>query len=110
MEIMHDKKEKKFYCCIDGLECLMNYSEESPNVLNFYHTYVPAKFRDRGIGEQIVTAAAKYALENGLTVIPGCSFAAYFFDKHKEYQNIIPEEYKKGGKSYQPPSCSTDDY
>lgn len=54
-------------------------------------TYTPPEFRGRGIATRLMKEALKYAEENGLKVVPVCSFAVVFFRKYKEYRHLMAE-------------------
>ena len=88
IKIEHDAEGKKFYCLLGSGEAYLDYEKTGPGELNFYHTYVPPEFRNRGIASELLTAAANYARENGYRVYPGCSYALYYFREHKELDGI----------------------
>ena len=52
MDIIHDETNHKFYCIIDGKECLVEYFIDG-SVIDFYHTYVPVSLRGKGIAKKI---------------------------------------------------------
>lgn len=89
MEIRHDPDGKKFFCIIDGLECLAEYEWNSDGVMEIVHTYVPPDLRNRGIAEAILVYAAKYAVSQGIRIVPTCSYAVNFFKKHKEFAKVL---------------------
>ena len=88
-KIVHDEKAQKFYCIVDNLESHMMYDKINDHTLDYYHTYVPTQLRGKKIAGSLLTAAAKYALENNLKVIPSCSYAASFFQRHSEYSSVV---------------------
>jgi len=36
-------------------------------------------------------AAIEYAKKNGFKIVPICSYALYFFEKHREYKDVVSE-------------------
>ncbi|MBC7120298.1 MAG: N-acetyltransferase [Candidatus Methanosuratus sp.] len=54
-------------------------------------TYVPKKFRGKGVGSRLVEAAISHAKENGLRVVPVCPFAAEYFKKHPEHNGMLAQ-------------------
>jgi predicted GNAT family acetyltransferase len=59
------------------------------------HTVVPDAFAGRGVGGQLARAALGYAREQGLEVVPTCSFMAGFIAKHPEWGDIVQADYRK---------------
>ena len=58
----------------------MTYSNAG-NKMIIDHTEVSPEFQGRGVGKQMVMAAADYARENGRRIVPLCSFARDIFDR-----------------------------
>ena len=52
-------------------------------------TYTPKEYRGRGIGTELVKVSMKYARENGLVIVPVCSFAIEYFKRHPENGDIL---------------------
>jgi predicted GNAT family acetyltransferase len=89
MEVIHDKKQQKFYTLHEGKESYTLYRSADSSIMNFYRTYVPPEQRNRGLASKVVRAALQYAEENNLRVTPSCSYVEYFIMKHKEYQKLL---------------------
>lgn len=92
LEIIHDKLEKKFYYKIGNTESLVEYDlvGESKNIMEIFHTFVPAELRGRGIAKEIYLEIIKYLDENNLKVRPTCSYALKIFSEEK-YQKYLEE-------------------
>jgi hypothetical protein len=88
MEVIHDSVKEKFYLVVDGLESHLEYVKID-NVLNLNHTYVPHELRGKGIAGELVKAALTYAKENNYKIIPSCSYAAVYFQRHPEYGSLL---------------------
>lgn len=88
MEIIHDVEKQKFYVIVDDIESHLEYAKKD-NVLILNHTYVPNVLRGKGIAGKIVKAALTYAQDNNLKIIPRCSYAADYMQRHKEYENLL---------------------
>ncbi|WP_223067284.1 GNAT family N-acetyltransferase [Paenibacillus caui] len=52
------------------------------------HTFVSEELRGQKVGEQLVRKAVHYARENGLKIVPACSYALALFRRHKEYADV----------------------
>lgn len=77
----------------DGnLAFLEFYREGNKVFLN--HTEVPGAMRSQGVAAHLVESTLKYARENGLTIVPSCSYVAYFINNHPEWANVVSEGYQ----------------
>jgi predicted GNAT family acetyltransferase len=59
------------------------------------HTVAPEAFAGRGVGAQLAKAALSYAREQGLEVIPLCSFIAGYITKHPEWHDLVQPAYRE---------------
>lgn len=50
--------------------------------------------RDKGAAGELVKGALQYAKDNGLTVVPSCSYVAHYIDKHPEWASVLSEGYQ----------------
>jgi hypothetical protein len=61
----------------------------SADALYIDSTFVPEEYRGRGLADTLTKAAIEYAKEKGLKIVPVCSYAKLFFERHLEYQNLL---------------------
>jgi len=54
-------------------------------------TFVPEEYRGRGLAETMMKAVAEYAKQPRLEIVPVCSYAKLYFEKHPEYKNLLAE-------------------
>jgi uncharacterized protein len=85
---VHNAAEERFELRIGGELCLLNY-RRSAGKLVIYHTEVPEPFEGRGLAERMTRAAFEFAHSENLQVEPRCSYAAYFMQKHPEYDDLL---------------------
>jgi len=52
-------------------------------------TFTPNEYRGRGLAAELTKAAIEYARENALKIVPNCSYAAGYFEKHPEYRDLL---------------------
>jgi len=52
-------------------------------------TSTPEGYRGRGLAAALTKAAIEYARENGFKIVPNCSYAKSYFEKHPEYRDIL---------------------
>jgi predicted GNAT family acetyltransferase len=58
------------------------------------HTVVPEEFSGKGVASQLAKAALSYAREQGLRVIPTCSFMAGYITKHPEWHDLVHPDHR----------------
>jgi predicted GNAT family acetyltransferase len=85
MDIIHDEKNHKFYCDVDGKECVVEYVIID-GVIDFQHTYVPQDFRGLGMAKKIYDYIADWLTEQesqgiSLKVKTSCSYADKYFNQ-----------------------------
>lgn len=85
--IRHDRAARRFTTIVDGLQGHVDYVEDA-GVMTITHTVVPDAIGGRGIAGRLVQAALEYARGAGLKVLPQCSYAAGYMDKHPEYVDL----------------------
>ena len=73
---------------VDGHRILLQY-RESDGVMTIVHTEVPYALRGRGLAGQLVRAALDHARAAGLKVVPRCSYAAEWLERHPEYGDLV---------------------
>lgn len=86
-DIRHDTGASRFTTTVDGHQGYVEYTE-GDGVLTITHTVVPREIGGRGIAGELVKAAIEHARTSGLKVVPRCSYAAGYFDKHPEYAEL----------------------
>ena len=85
--IQHDRSAGRFTTTVDGLQGYVTYTEDG-GVMTITHTVVPDAIGGRGIAGRLVQAALDHARGAGLEVLPQCSYAAAYMDKHPEYADL----------------------
>lgn len=82
--IQHDRAAHRFRTEVEGAECVLDY-QLAGAVMMITHTGVPARVGGRGIAAALVQAALDAAREQGWQVVPACSYAAMWMERHPEY-------------------------
>ena len=88
-EISHDAERRRFQTRVDGYDCELDY-RISNRVMTITHTGVPAPIGGRGIAAQMTRFALETARTNGWKVVPACSYAAAFMQRHPEFDDLRP--------------------
>jgi uncharacterized protein len=88
IEIGHDPARHRFHAEVDGHACTLGY-EVADGRLAILHTHVPAEAGGRGIAAALVRAAFEHARAVGLRVVPRCSYAAAWVERHPGYAALV---------------------
>jgi len=83
-KVKHDEKGCKFDLIVDGKAGGYLSYEICDGCLDIQHTVVNAELRGNGLGEVLITAATDYAGNNGLKIVPTCSYAKKLLDHEKK--------------------------
>ena len=86
--VHHDVDGARFLLQVDGLEAVLEY-ERRDGAMVITHTRVPDAIGGRGIAAALVRAALEHAGAQGLRVVPACSYAAVFMQRHGEYAGLL---------------------
>lgn len=90
LDVRHDEAGRRFVAVIDGHEAYVAYRPADDKTLDFQRTYVPGELRGRGVAGKLVARALDLAREQGLTVVPTCSYVRGFLERHPEYADLTP--------------------
>ncbi|MDC8013021.1 GNAT family N-acetyltransferase [Tahibacter soli] len=85
--IRHEPDARRFVVVVDGHECELVY-RLAGGVMKIVHTGVPSAVGGRGIAGELVRAAYDAARAQGWKVIPACSYAAVWVERHPEYADL----------------------
>ncbi|MEF2073409.1 GNAT family N-acetyltransferase [Consotaella aegiceratis] len=69
-------------------EAEMTYGWRDDRTVVFDHTFVPQTLRGRGIAGALVKAGVDWARQEGLKVVPQCSYVAAEFARKADYREI----------------------
>lgn len=86
-EIRHDRDRERFVVGEGGREAFVEYAREGL-ILAINHTEVPPEMGGRGIAGKLVEAALQYARQEGLKVLPRCSYADAYMRRHAEHGDL----------------------
>lgn len=95
MEITHDKNKNEFYTVVDGFKAHVAYAADECS-LDIKHTIVPKEIGGQGIASALVKTAYDYAVENKLTPVATCAYAATWLKRHPEYKGCESKDYIEG--------------
>lgn len=85
--IQHDAKAQRFNAVVDDVTGHVEY-ELAGDVMTVTHTIVPSAIGGRGIAGALVKAALDHARSEGWKVVPQCSYAETWMQKHPDYADL----------------------
>jgi uncharacterized protein len=87
-EVKHNEASKRFESRVDGLVCRCDYRMHG-NTMMLVHTEVPPQLEGRGIASVLVRAAFEHARQNGMDVLPVCSYVRTWVERHPEFSSLL---------------------
>ncbi len=86
--VQNDRAASRFVLEVDGATAFAIYQREGDRII-FTHTEVPEALAGQGIGGRLIRSALDASREDGLTVVPECSFVRHFIDTHPDYRDLV---------------------
>ena len=87
LEIRHLTQAHRFEATVDGFVCELDYSLRGA-VMTITHTGVPEQVGGRGIAGELVRTALESARREGWRVVPACSYAKLWLERHPAYSDL----------------------
>jgi predicted GNAT family acetyltransferase len=85
------RTEDSFYMFLPGSEkAVVKYRLKGREML-IISTYTPQEHRGKGIAEKLMDEAVKFAKSKKLKIMPVCSYAVHYFEKHPELKNLLAQ-------------------
>ena len=87
LDIRHLPAAHRFEATVDGFVCELDYSLHG-SVMTITHTGVPTEVGGRGIAGELVRTALETARGEGWRVVPACSYARVWMDRHPVFSDL----------------------
>ena len=87
-EVRHNEASHRFEATVDGLLCRCDYRMHGDTMM-LVHTEVPPQLEGRGIASHLVLAAFEHAKASNLDVLPVCSYARSWAERHPEVTSLL---------------------
>jgi len=88
-----NEEENQFELHTKGGTAFLEFIREGEKIY-LTHTETPEALRGKGIAADLVKQSLQCAKDNGLTVVPSCSFVAHYVNNHPEWNVIVSEGYQ----------------
>lgn len=87
-KVRDNRAEQEFEMDVGGHRAVAAYQRENGRIV-FTHTVVPPEIEGRGVASKLIRAGLDSARDQGLRVVPQCTFVAAFIRKHPEYRDLL---------------------
>lgn len=91
LKVENNEAERRFEVTSGGVLAVLQY-ERTGESLALTHTEVAPELEGRGLAGKLARAALEHAREQGLKVVPACSFVAAYIRRHPEYEPLVAGE------------------
>lgn len=88
IEIRHNVAARRFEATVEKLLCRCDYRMHGSTMM-LVHTEVPPQHEGKGLASMLVRAAFNHAQENGMDVLPVCSYVAAWARRHPEVEPLL---------------------
>lgn len=87
-EVQDNAAAQRFELAVEGETAFVDYLRRD-GVVTMLHAEVPAALSGRGAGSRLVRGALDLVRADGETVVPRCSFVAWFVENNPAYQDLL---------------------
>ncbi|HJZ34956.1 MAG TPA: GNAT family N-acetyltransferase [Solirubrobacterales bacterium] len=92
IEIVDDKEQSRYEARVDGETVAIADYVKQPGIVSFTHTETFAGHKGQGIAGKVIDRALRDAADEGLEVMPFCSFVADYVGAHREFLPLVPAD------------------
>jgi predicted GNAT family acetyltransferase len=90
-EVFQDKDS--FYVLLpDSKKAVLKYRLEKGRIY-ILSTYTSPGYRGKGLASKLMDEAVKFAAKNKLKIVPLCSYAQHYMDRHPELRNTLENDF-----------------
>ncbi|MEO8487145.1 MAG: GNAT family N-acetyltransferase [Betaproteobacteria bacterium] len=72
----------------------VDYDPVGPDAILLKHTEVQPRHEGKGYGSKLVSGVLDDLRERGMSVLPICPYAASYIKRHREYLDVVREDYR----------------
>ena len=85
----------RYELSIDGEVVAFTAYRARPGLIAFIHTEVDEHLQGRGLADRLIRFALEDARARGLAVLPFCPFVKAFIERHREFEELVPDIYRE---------------
>lgn len=95
IEVADAPERERYELSIDGDVVGYTAYRARPGLIAFVHTEVDERLQGRGLADRLIRLALEDARARGLAVLPFCPFVKSFIERHREFEELVPEAYRE---------------
>jgi predicted GNAT family acetyltransferase len=94
IEIAREAEAERYVITVDGEPAGLAQYRDREGLIAFVHTEIDDRFEGQGLGGRLVSFALDDARQRGLQVLPFCPFVNGYIERHREYADLVPAQYR----------------
>jgi predicted GNAT family acetyltransferase len=83
------RTEDSFYIVLPDSEKAVVKYRLKDREMYIISTFTPPEHRGKGIAEKLMDEAVRFAERENLKIVPVCSYAKHYFEKHPELKALL---------------------
>jgi uncharacterized protein len=91
-QVIDNQDQSRYEAQLEGETVAIADYVKQPGIVSFTHTETFAGHKGQGLAGRLVDRALRNAREEGLEVVPFCSFVADYVDGHREFLDLVPAD------------------
>ena len=95
LEVADNPQEHRYEIRADGEVLGLAAYRLRPGLIAFTHTQIDPRLEGHGAGSTLAREALDDARGKGLAVLPFCPFIAGWIERHPEYTELVPDEFRE---------------
>ena len=92
--VADNPEQQRYEITVDGQVAGWSLYRRRPGLIAFVHTEIEPRFEGRGLGGRLISAALDEARADGQIVLPFCPFVNDYIQRHPQYADLVPAEYR----------------
>ena len=88
MAVINNTEKHRYELDTDGQITFADYKRDG-KTLTIMHVEAPLSLRGAGVAGQLMQGMLDQARSEGLKVVPVCSYAAMWIQRHKDYHDLL---------------------
>jgi predicted GNAT family acetyltransferase len=95
IEVADAPDRKRYEISVDGRVVGFSEYRARPGLIAFVHTEVEEQMQGRGLAGNLIRFALEDARRRDLEVLPFCPFVRSFIEHHRDFVQLVPQEYRE---------------
>lgn len=83
-----NEQRNQFEMDVEGKTAFITYMKKD-GIISLNHTEVPKEMQGKGIANELVQTTLNHIRNEGLKVVPNCSFVGAYISRHPEWKSIV---------------------